>query len=260
MEPFATAVLDDGVDWFRALSDATVFERLGPGRRAAVVVEPTLDGSVPIVRTTTPFASPAQPFNAAYGALIATIAAAGAPAATGPMRFNNALVEVYDDTYASMGYHTDQSLDLAADSSICLFSCYSSPAASQRILRVQHKATGATRDIDLRQASIVVFSTHANGTHLHKILRRERALGGEWLGVTLRLSKTYVVADNDGGGVRLAATRSPLRLATDAERRTFIQLKRAENDTDGPFVYPMLDYTLSASDVVMPRDADNRRC
>ena len=238
---FAKIDLDDGTDWFQALSTGVLFERLGPGRRAAVLVAPAPDGSVPIVRTTTSFVCPAQTFPASYQELVSL-----ASKTTGA-RFNNALVEIYD-AYASMGFHTDQSIDLEPCSTICLFSCYSTSdkSGARRILRTRQKATGEERDVDLTQGSLVVFSTATNGLHLHKIMKQGN--GGEWLGLTLRLSKTFV-----------HPTAPSVHLASSEERREFVRLKRLENATDGPFAYPDLAFTLSASDLVTPLGADSRQ-
>ena len=72
--------------------------------------------------------------------------------------------------------------------------------------------------------------------------------GGEWLGLTLRLSKTFV-----------HPTAPSVHLASSEERREFVRLKRLENATDGPFAYPDLAFTLSASDLVTPLGADSRQ-
>ena len=168
--------------------------------------------------------------------------------------FNNAMVELYTNQYRKMGYHSDQSLDLVAGSTICLFSCYNNPAtANARTLVVRNKQTGVESQIRMAHNSIISFDTHANQQHTHKIVLDSLAVAEsktEWIGVTFRLSKTHVkqamLVDGDGGEPRV-----PLRLASNEETIQFMQLKSEENKrADWGYPDRELDYTLSPGDLM----------
>ena len=54
--------------------------------------------------------------------------------------FNNALLEMYDKDYVTMGEHSDQAQDLDLDSYICLFSCYNNIETKDiRSLKIKNK-------------------------------------------------------------------------------------------------------------------------
>jgi hypothetical protein len=221
---------------FDALLASARFEELGKGRRGTVLVDADGDAT-PIVRTTTHYQAPAQPFLDIHHRLARDI---GAP-------FNNALIEHYTDAYPTMKHHSDQALDLADKSSIAIYSCYRDPARPSRRLTVKAKADGAAFDIPLAHGSVVAFSLDTNRRFTHTIALAAR--GNDWLGVTFRVSKTFVrVVD----GQPCLATGVRLTLATEDERREFFQLRRRENEETN-FTYPAIAYTISASDLQPPR-------
>jgi hypothetical protein len=203
---------------------------------------------VPLVRTTTRYGSPAQRFRPVHERLARQVQERAGLAAG----FNNALVEVYTDAYATMGAHSDQALDLADDSSVAVFSCYRNPGAgSPRKLIVESKEPGGeVYEIPLVHHGVVVFSVEANRRLKHRIVLDKAVPAGDnqWLGVTLRTSKT-LVRHRDGQaflpqGVRLTA-------ADEEQRQEFYRLRRRENgETD--FRYPPLTYTVSESDLLPP--------
>lgn len=88
---------------FAGLLASVAWEDVGKGRRGAVLVRPDGAGGVPIVRTTTRYARPAQSFRPIHDSLAGQIQRIAGVAAD----FNNALVEVYTDTYTTMGGHSD---------------------------------------------------------------------------------------------------------------------------------------------------------
>merc|ERR1712050_536946 len=105
-----------------------------------------------------------------------------------------ALIELYTNTYATMGFHSDQDLDLEEGSSIAVFSCYKHPelASPPRKLVVESKEPGGgTFEIPLTHNSVVVFSVETNRRFRHKIVLDAAAQPPEnqWLGVTFRTSK-----------------------------------------------------------------------
>ncbi|HRI65002.1 MAG TPA: hypothetical protein PK156_12225, partial [Polyangium sp.] len=167
--------------------------------------------------------------------------------------FNNALIEIYSNEYTSMGSHCDQALDLADGSYIAIFSHYKYPERVQapRKLIVESKSPGGkTFEIPLMHNSIVVFSTDTNRRFRHKIVldRASQAPENEWLGITFRTSKTHVHIQDERPCL---PDGTPLTLASDDERREFFQMRRRENQ-EMDFRYPVVSYTLSPSDRMMP--------
>ena len=109
------------------------------------------------------------------------------------MVFNNALIEIYDSTYCSMGFHSDQSLDLANESYICIFSCYNNSNTKYiRKLIIKDKITNVRSTYILEHNSIIVFPLSTNSKYLHKIILDKNGSDDIWLGITFRLSKTLI--------------------------------------------------------------------
>ena len=127
------------------------FENVTKGRLGAVLVD-NVD-VIPIVRTTTVYQDPVQEFKPVHREIIKKL---GHPV-------NNALIEIYDDRYRKMRYHSDQALDLEEDSYICIFSCYENPSLGGfRTLCITNKSTNEKTKIVLEHNSVVAFSTSAN--------------------------------------------------------------------------------------------------
>jgi hypothetical protein len=231
---------------FTELLASVQFETVGKGRQGAVLADLDTAGNTPIVRTTTRYSHPAQPWRSLHTQLarqIQTIAGL-------TVSFNHALVETYTNAYTKMGSHSDQALDLADESSIAIFSCYKYPesAAPLRQLIVETKESGDDRiEIPLAHNSVIVFSTATNQRLKHKIVLASAHLSeNHWLGFTFRTSKTLVSYRDEhayfADGVRLT-------LADDEQRREFYKLRSCENaETD--FRYPRITYTLSESDLM----------
>ncbi|MFJ6052161.1 alpha-ketoglutarate-dependent dioxygenase AlkB [Streptomyces sp. NPDC092307] len=236
-------------DLFAELSASARLEDVGKGRQGAVLTR--IDGAqgVPLVRTTTRYGSPAQPFRAVHERLAQRIQERTAI----PIGFNNALVERYTDAYRTMGGHSDQALDLAEGSFIAVFSCYRNPEAGpSRKLMFASKAGGEsdTFEIPLGHNGVVAFSVASNRRFTHRIVLDTSvpATDNQWLGVTFRTSKT-LVRFRDGHaylpqGVRLTS-------ADEEQAREFYRLRRRENE-EVDFVYPPLTYTVSESDLLPP--------
>ncbi|MCX5199412.1 hypothetical protein OOK31_37000 [Streptomyces sp. NBC_00249] len=233
---------------FAELSASACLEDVGKGRRGAVLTRIDEAGSVPLVRTTTRYSSPTQRFRAVHERLAQQIQERVALS----VGFNNALIESYTNAYTTMGSHSDQALDLADESFIAVFSCYQHPEASPpRKLIFESKGSGHEKfEIPLDHNSIVAFSVDSNRRLRHKIVLDAPAqpADNQWLGVTFRTSKTSV-RFRDGHAYLPQGAR--LMSADDEQRREFYQLRRRENnETD--FVYPLLTYTISESDLMPP--------
>ncbi|MET7340775.1 hypothetical protein [Streptomyces sp. NPDC005547] len=248
-EDIVRCSLPAGRDLFAELCAATPMEDVGKGRKGAVLTRADGDGGVPLVRTTTRYARPALRFRDVHERLAREIRErAGLPAV-----LDNALAERYTSAYTTMGRHSDQALDLADDGFIAVLSCYREPEADPRRLLIfesKEEPGAGTLEIPLVHNGVVVFSVAANRRLRHRIVADPAGGPGdnEWLGLTFRTSKT-VLRFRDGQPYLPRGV--PLTLADEERSRTFYGLRRRENnETD--FVYPELDCTVSASDLVPP--------
>jgi hypothetical protein len=240
--------LPTGEDLFAELSASALLEDVGKGRRGATLTKVDEADGVPLVRTTTRYGNPTQRFRTAHERLAQRIQERAAL----PVGFNNALIESYTNAYKTMGSHSDQALDLADGSSIAVFSCYEHPdAGPPRKLIFERKGSGdGAFEVPLAHNSIVVFSVASNRRLKHKIVLDASAqrTDNRWLGVTFRTSKTFV---RFRGGHAFLPQGARLTLADEEQRREFYRLRRRENnETD--FVYPLLTYTISESDLIPP--------
>lgn len=240
---FLKSNIDLNTNLFPELMTSVKFEECAKGRKGAVLVA-AQNELVPIVRTTTKYATSAQKFAPIHYRIMAEIQKT-VPTA----QFNNALVELYTSEYKTMGFHTDQMLDLAANSYICVYSAIPENLPATRKLVIRNKTSEEITEIPLENNSIVVFSTETNKQHVHKICAT--ATKGDWFGITFRLSKTFIeFRDNTPYFV---GSDKILRLADDSERAQFCKFKKEENNRLD-FIYPELDYTISASDLKLPEN------
>jgi len=233
----------EGSALFEQLAASVDFEDVTGGRAGNHLTKPGEMG-VPIVRTTTRYLRPAHTFSAVHDDLVARL----------PERsFNHALIEIYDQRYRKMGYHSDQSLDLAEGSHIALVSVYDralcASGRGMRQLMVRSKETGERFSIPLGHGSVVLFSVATNARYAHKIVLPAVAPEDtRWLGLTLRRSKTFVTFRD--GEPTLADGRA-LTLADVTERKAFYRLRGQENRAVD-FRYPSLSYTISEADRLLP--------
>ncbi|MEU4119602.1 hypothetical protein AB0F71_34535 [Kitasatospora sp. NPDC028055] len=233
---------------FAELSASADLEDLGKGRRGTTLTRPDRTGGVPLVRTTTRYAAPAQRFRPVHERLAQRIQ----ERAGLPLAFDNALFESYTNAYTTMGAHSDQALDLAEGSYIAVFSCYRDPdAGPPRKLVVESKEPDGERyEVPLAHDTFVVFSVESNRRLRHRIVLEKPvpAADNVWLGLTFRTSKT-LVRFRDGHPYLPEGAR--LTSADEEQRREFYRLRRRENqETD--FSYPPLTYTVSESDLLPP--------
>ena len=246
-DAFLSFALPTEEDLFAELSASVRWEDAGKGRRGAVLAKVDETGGVPLVRTTTQYGRPAQRFRAVHERLAQQIQDHAALS----VGFNNALIECYTNAYTTMGSHSDQALDLADESFIAVFSCYQHPEAGPpRKLMVESKGAGGEKfEVPLSHNSVVGFSVDSNRRLKHKIvLDTPVQADNQWLGVTFRTSKTYV-RFHDGHAYLPQGAR--LTSADEEQRREFYQLRRRENN-ESDFVYPVLTYTVSESDLMPP--------
>ncbi|MEP2278342.1 alpha-ketoglutarate-dependent dioxygenase AlkB [Maribacter sp.] len=240
---------------FNKLSNNINFENIGKGRLGNHLIKVSNKG-IPIVRTTTQYNIPAHNFSSTHNRIIATVNdnIENLPF----INFNNALIEVYDSSYTKMKYHSDQSLDLADNSYIGLFSCYEKPSEltehNIRKLKIKNKTTNEEFEILLTHNSFILFSTSANSNFFHKIILEQvpskKSLQSEnkWLGITFRESKTFINFKNN---LPYLINGKLLELANEEQSKAYYKLRGEENkNTD--FIYPKIDYTLSKADTIIP--------
>jgi hypothetical protein len=244
---FRSLMLRTEGNLFEELLRSVQFEQVGKGRQGTVLTKPEGTRGTPIVRTTTKYGSPAHSFGSVHERLAQNIQ----ECASLPIGFNNALIENYNNAYTTMGFHSDQDLDLADGSTIAVFSCYQHPelATTPRKLVIESKEPGGgTFEVPLVHNSVVVFTLETNRRFRHKIVLDTAANPPEnqWLGVTFRTSRTFVQFCD---GQACLEDGTPLTLANADQRREFVKLRGNENKgTD--FTYPRLTYTISESDMM----------
>ena len=184
--------LDLDKNIFNQLYISTKFENLSNSRKGAnLFITHNKTNIVPIVRTTTIYKYPIQYSNDIHLNICNQIN----NVTNNNYKFNNALIEIYNNQYSTMKFHSDQALDLEENSYICLFSCYKNIHNCSRKLVVKNKETNNSFDVILDNNSIVIFSTNDNKNYIHKIVLNddlELDDNNEWLGITFRLSKTFV--------------------------------------------------------------------
>lgn len=243
---FLTRIINLDSNPFKELSKSANFEDITTGRKGAVIVR-TKDDEVPIVRTTTIYRNSASQFLPIHHEIVEKINHQFKPL---DVEFNNALIEIYDDSYYNMGFHSDQALDLDNNSYIGVFSCYETAehltSKNTRKLKVQNKTTKATNEIILEHNSVVLFSTPVNQEHLHKIVLEGKSQT-RWLGITFRLSKTHIKFVD---GVPLFSDdNEQLTLANEEEKNQFYKHRSSENK-NMVYEYPRINYTISGSDLI----------
>ncbi len=249
-DEFRTYPLPNNDNLFEELLASIQFEDVGKGRQGAVLIKTDDAGNIPIVRTTTQYNEPAQHFSAVHDLLANEIQ----KSASLSIDFNNALIENYTNDYTTMGYHSDQALDLQDESLIAVYSCYkdneknSEWPSSSRMLVLESKEDGTTFEIPLLHNSVVIFSLSSNQRFKHKIVLDNTAKQDEthWLGITFRTSKTFVKFH----GKQAFMGDTLLTLATDEQKREFYTLRGRENK-EVDFSYSALSYTISESDLML---------
>lgn len=246
---FEKFILDLPDDIFHQLKPLTQFENVTKGRQGAVLVRK--DIHVPIIRTTTIYQSPAQFFKQLHLDIITKIyQKTGLHKA---LRLNNALIEVYNSEYRKMGFHSDQALDMAKDSYICVYSCYDDPSTKDlRKLIFKEKGSDQEFEVVMEHNSVVIFSSEVNKQHLHKIILDQSTSDAHWLGITFRQSKTNIVY-GDEEPPRFEKKYNVIKLATEEQKKEFYKLRGMENSLID-YEYPNLNYTISPSDLVPPQD------
>ena len=127
-QPFVQFKLSKHVNnIFQSLSTANEFESFPPdGRmmwRGAILYQAERGSDrLPIVRTTTRYSRPSQSLSPGHHDLVEAIhTVAGLPE---QLNLNNVMAEIYEPSYKTMKWHSDQALDLDPASYICIYSCY----------------------------------------------------------------------------------------------------------------------------------------
>lgn len=258
---FSKSILALSENPFSTLYDSVHWETHSKDRLLAVLQR--RDGDrVPIVRTTTLYSQPGHEFSACHTKILQQMKAAFPDV---QIDFNNASLEVYDPQYTTMKFHSDQALDLANGSYIALFSCYEKGdvTTTPRILRIQDKGSKQERELTLEHGSVVLFNLETNRKFLHKIIATTTPEeGNRWMGLTARLSNTFVLtntictqSDTTVEYERLfedVRILGKLSLASSDEERTLFYRSKGRENSQTDFVYPDIWFTLSQSDLMAP--------
>lgn len=218
------------------------YEYITNGRQTGNIVND--DIQIPIVRTTTKYTQPSYLFQDIHYTIIEKIK----EKTNLDLHFNHAMIEVYDSSYKTMGYHTDQAIDLEPNSYIAIFSCYENPNKKTRTLIVKNKKTSEIQKFSMYHNSVILFDTKTNSKYIHKIVL-ENNDNNKWLGITFRCSKTFIhFVDNIP---HFISENKELTLANENEQKEFYTLKKIENKEEIN-EYPILYYTLNPSDFIPP--------
>lgn len=214
----------------------TNFEKITNGRYAAILVEPlkynnTNSYLIPIVRSTTIYKNKAIKFAQIHKDIIAGL----------DCKFNNAMIENYNDNYKTMKYHSDQSLDLVDNSYICIYSCYKNSNIPNRELIIRNKDSNEISKISMNNNQLILFSLDANNKFMHKVVLIEdkKYKNNEWIGITYRLSKTFI-----------DPYKPHIYVANDKERHDFYKFKNIENTVNKNDKVIDITYTISPSDLL----------
>ncbi len=240
---FTKIILDYDADLFSELQNTTNFENITKGRKGAVLVDIEND-LIPTVRTTSKYLNPAQKFNSIHYDIMEKIKE---KTNINKLKFNNALIEIYDNSYSTMGFHSDQALDLEGDSYIAIYSCYADSNLNPRKLIIKNKITNKLSEILMNHNSVILFNLTTNQEHLHKIILDNINKDNQWLGITFRLSKTFIQHIDDIPYIY--PTNNILRLANDLETKEFYKL-RSEENKNIESKYPEINYSISPSDLI----------
>ena len=239
---------------FNELVNEINFELVAKGRFGANCFH-SVNNAIPLVRTTTIYSNPIQKFTQPCNLISNQIKSHAKQIFNIDVgELNNGLVEIYSHEYKTMGFHSDQALDLKSNSWICICSIYSNPEliSSTRKLVVQSKLTGTQQEYELTHNSIIMFNTNTNNTYIHKIVLSNpnaKPNPNKWLGITFRTSKTFVKFVNSKPFI--SDTMNELVLASEQEKKEFYTMRSQENKSIS-FAYPYINYTISPSDLVNP--------
>lgn len=241
---FSKFILNFDTNLFDELSTSTKFENIVNGRLGANLVD-YKDGLVPLVRTTTNYSEPNQNFLPIHHAIMESIKSTTEYEG---LEFNNAMIEVYSSEYRNMKFHSDQSLDLADDSYICIFSCYSDPLSTDvRKLKIKKKETDECSEFLMDHNSIILFPVSINQKYLHRIILETASTNTKWMGITFRLSKTFIKFVDKTP--YFSSNNTILRMGDMDERKAFMKCKGIENSTT-EYIYPEINFTISSGDML----------
>ena len=243
---FNKYIINFNKNLFDELTSSIKYEDITKGRQGAVLIDYKDEQLIPLVRTTTKYNNPLQKFNDIHYHIIEQIKSV---TRIKNLEFNNALIEIYDNSYCTMGAHSDQALDLEDDSYICLYSCYeNADTHNLRKLKINNKFdSNNISEIILEHNSIVIFSLNCNSKHLHKIVLDSIKSSDRWCGITFRLSKTFIKFINEIP--YFVSNNKILHMANEIEKKEFYKYRKIENNSI-EYKYPSIDYTISPSDLI----------
>ncbi len=234
---------------FEQLEKSVRFEQIVKGRHGANLID-YYNELVPLVRTTTEYILPNQNFAEIHKTIMREIKKVSE---IGGLFFNNAMIEMYDNSYKRMKFHTDIALDLQDDTYICIYSCYNNiNTTNLRKLIVKNKETGEITKFLMEHNTFILFPKSINKKYVHKIVLEQSNKKNinddtKWIGITFRVSKTFIkFIDNEPYFIN---NNIKLVLSTEQEKIELMRYKGNENNNI-EFTYPQINYTISLGDLI----------
>ena len=216
---------------FDQINNSQKFPTLGKGRKGFIVYFPN-SGKIPLIRSSTEYSS--YESNSVIETLLDNINKQtffqNSRDGNIDSIFNNLMIEKYDRRYKTMGWHSDCYVDLEKGSNIGILSFYSNPGRPNRILEFYNKTTGEPGPkILLKDKSMFLLTYQINLLYNHRIVASSDE-DNEWIGVTLRKSKTYIKLEESIPKILIPNDEwKNLRLATFEDTKEFIKHKGREN-------------------------------
>jgi hypothetical protein len=247
-----------GMGMFDYIYSHTNWEFITKGRYCANIVNTSIGSesdnvSIPIVRTTTKYTKPVQLLTQEYSRIIDIIMDQTnnmIQQSNGSIKWTNGMIELYDDNYRTMGFHTDQMQDISPGTYICIISLYPSNAKPRQFY-IKNKQSNLVRIFPMDNYSVIIMDTNENKQHVHKIISNQSS--GYWIGITLRYSQTWITW-KDQECYLLSANQTKLikfSIGTESDQTLYYKMKKNENSMI-EWEWPYLTWTISPSDLIKP--------
>lgn len=219
------------------------FEPVVKGRSSAVVVEP-FEGKIPVIRTSTTYNNPAQRFRDVHRDIIRYLNSDSKKykednRINEQKKYNNAMIEIYDERYKKMGFHSDQVFDVEENSNILTYSCYEDPDKPNRMFVFCDKQHKKERSVVLQHDSLLIMPWNFNQNYLHKIVMIQKIdtdKNNKYVSITYRKSKTFIDPKNPH-----------IHKANNEEKKEFYKLCGIQNNEIDPKI-PEFNYAISTAE------------
>lgn len=234
-------------DWYRNLLDSCLLYPLAENQLSGVLVFPTKENKIPLVRTTIKRDRPVQYFKSIHRNLMDRIRREFDGRFFQPISsFNTALIDVYSNHTSNEKFHSFQCQDLCVQSFICIFSCFSAPSESCREIVFSPKKGGQLVRFKLSNNSVVLLPYQTNLDMMHKVVGTNDP-GTNWLCLVFMLSKSFLEFVDHFPYLRGV----PFRAASVSEEMV-LKKKILAEDRSTRFIYRKSYFTISIADLLDP--------